>query len=311
MKCLICNNNRLKLVTKTLRGEVRGSIFYCPRCDLAMLERKIDNIIEYYAKAYRKKHGDNQKITKPEDMFTLQSKFQQQRVKIIQKYFDKRSNFLEVGYSSGQFIVNILDKYKTVTGVELDPECCRYVKEKFKIKVCENELINCGFQDQKFDQIAAFQVLEHTVNPRQFLLDMKKVLKDNGTIFIEVPNLYDPLLVLWPIAAYKKFYYHDAHNFYFSLKSLKFLCQQTGFKIEQYYFLQDYNLFNHLSWYFTQRPQNDCVFGLSEPFINFYQNKQELGSILNRWFVRVDRQYKKYLEEKGMTSNIFLVLKKH
>jgi SAM-dependent methyltransferase len=45
-------------------------------------------------------------------------------------------------------------------------------------------------KDTYFDSISIFHTLEHVENPIEFLLDIKKHIKKNGTIYISVPNSY-------------------------------------------------------------------------------------------------------------------------
>ena len=49
---------------------------------------------------------------------------------------------------------------------------------------------------------------------------------------LEVPNLDDPLLRIWDVPAYEKFYYHEAHLSCFTEESLKILLEKCGFIIE-------------------------------------------------------------------------------
>ena len=44
-------------------------------------------------------------------------------------------------------------------------------------------------QSKKFDFISLNKVLEHIDNPLQFLKKIKNILRENGTIYIEVPHI--------------------------------------------------------------------------------------------------------------------------
>ncbi|MCR4275187.1 MAG: class I SAM-dependent methyltransferase [Candidatus Wolfebacteria bacterium] len=312
MECKICGNGNLSLITQTLRGGTEGRVYYCPNCDLGVLEPRDLNVKEYYDSEYRKKFTDHLKKPEsdPEDIFNSRKNYQDDRIDIVKKYFDKNKSFLEIGCSAGQFLRHIKDSFEKCEGVELDSKCADFVENKFNIKVCKNELSQCGFEKESFDFIAAFQVLEHTLNPAEFLFDVKKHLKDGGKIFIEVPNLYDALLKVWQIPAYQRFYYHEAHTHYFSKKSLEKLFEKTGYKIDEIHFIQDYNLLNHFYWYFMNGPQEDCRFGLDKPNIEFSKEHSEIGDKLNALFKDFDAEYRKILSDNEITSNIFVVASK-
>lgn len=311
MNCTLCGNQKLQLLADSLRNS-EGKVYYCPNCDLGILQAAERNVEEYYDKEYRNKFTDNieKPSSDPATMFELRKNFQGDRIDIMKQFFSKNKNFLEIGCSAGQFLVHIQKEFSTCDGIELDTRCAKFVEANFGINVFTKELKNCAIPQNKYDNVAAFQVLEHVLQPVAFLNDIKKCLKADGRIFIEVPNLYDPLRDLWQIKGYQQFYYHEAHIHYFSRKSLEKLFTLSGLKIDKYHFIQDYNLFNHFYWYFNNAPQKECTFGLSEPHINFSAKQQGAGELINKLLVKTDKEYKNILSRQELTSNIFLVASK-
>lgn len=311
MKCFICDSRKLKFITGLLRNNFPGKVYYCSRCDLGMLSKPAFNAKHYYEKEYRLKFTDNLKNpnSTPSGIFRVQKEYQKDRLAIVKPYFNKHKSFLEIGSSAGQFLSHVINRFGHCEGIELNSVCARYVEKKLGIKIHTEELKFSSIKEKSFDYISAFQVLEHVVDPLGFMLRAKEYLKKDGRIFIEVPNIHDPLLTLWNIDYYKQFYYHEAHLSYFSEKSLGRLCLKTGYEIEKMYFIQDYNLFNHLYWYFNNRPQDSCEPGLSRPIVKFSKKYKEAGSEINQLFVKSDRKYKKLLIKHKLTSNIFFIAK--
>jgi len=311
IQCSICGNAKLEKIADQLRNS-EGEVFYCRKCDLGILGKPEKNVKEYYSKEYRRKFSESleKPSSNPQDIFNFRKGFQEDRLNIIKEYFDETKIFLEIGSSAGQFLVHVTDQFAECVGIELDTRSAEFTEKKLKTKVHTEELERCGLREQSFDYIAAFQVLEHIVDPKSFLREVIKYLKDEGKIFIEVPNLYDPLLKLWSIESYQRFYYHEAHTHYFSKTSLEILCQLCNIEIEKIYFIQDYNFLNHFFWYFNNKPQKDCVFGLSKVHIDFLPGDIGLNDKLNSLFRECDSKYKQLLGEHEMTSNIFLVLRK-
>lgn len=308
MKCTICGNTDLSVLTSQLRRG-NGTVYHCSKCDLGLLEPCYKDAKEYYDKEYRKKFTDNLKKpdSDPKAMYDLQKNFHTDRVDIVKDYFNKKKNFLEIGCSAGQFLTHVYKKFSEYVGIELDTNCAEFIEKKFGVKVYSEELDKIDFKGKKFDNIAFYQVLEHTANPLEFLNDVKKVLKDGGKIFVEVPNLYDPLLHLWKVDSYQGFYYHEAHTHYFTKKSLKKLFKAAGLHIDEMIFLQDYNFFNNFYWYFNNAPQPDCVFGLSEPKIEFKKGHEKAAREVNELIKKTDAEYKKILAKNELTANIFLI----
>ena len=155
----------------------------------------------------------------------------------------------------------------------MDKDASEFLRNKHNVDVDSEFLEKSIFAQKKFDIICAFQVMEHVDDPITFLKSIKNCSKKGTKIFIEVPNLYDPLLSVWNIPFYKKFYYHSAHLHYFTKDSLKKIASDVGFKESQIKinFIQDYNLLNHLHWLMNDEPQKECHVGLSEINIKGYK----------------------------------------
>lgn len=313
MKCNICQNSDLKILSNCLRMGT-GTVYYCPNCNYGMLEPNFTNAEEYYDNEYRKKFTDilNGEEEQPEEIYRTRCQYQKDRINILQKYYDKKKSFLEIGCSAGQFLSEIIHEFDEVCGLELSKSCAAYVHDKWNIPVYEESIQNISW-NKKFDYIAFFQVLEHIENPLDFMEHVRELLNDNGRVFFEVPNLDDPLLKLWDVPAYETFYYHEAHLSYFSELSLKKLLELAHMEIDEIYFTQDYNMLNNLFWYFNDKPQSSCDFGLQEPHIEFRKETREVikaGKEINELLCNTNHQYFKILEKYKLTSNIFIVAKK-
>ncbi|RKI99431.1 class I SAM-dependent methyltransferase [bacterium D16-54] len=315
MKCVICGNENLDVLTKKLRYG-NGIVNYCSKCDYGMLEAGFQDASEYYDKEYRKKYKDeltNDREEIPEEIYQMRCRYQKDRIHAIKNFFDKEKSFLEIGCSAGQFLNKIKDEFGHVAGIELSKQCAEYVRQHWNIPVYSEELSQIKWDGKQFDYIGFFQVLEHIEDPRQFLLNVHERLKDGGKVFIEIPNLNDPLRKLWKVDAYEQFYYHEAHLSYFSEKSIGMLLEDCGYKVERIDYIQDYNFLNHVYWYFNNGPQPDCIFGLNEPNIDFKkdgENIQEAGTEINKLLADTNRKYFEILSKYKLTSNLFIIASK-
>jgi len=86
------------------------------------------------------------------------------------------------------------------------------------------------FPDQHFDLIVAGETLEHLPNPGLFLESARRVLRDDGTLLITVPNAFY-LLRLIVLFLRRSEIVHRDHNYYFSIKTLNRLLATAGFRI--------------------------------------------------------------------------------
>lgn len=308
MRCKLCGNDQLNLIADSLRNS-DGKVYYCPKCDLGILELDKRDMKSYYNEEYRKKFTDiiDRPSSKPQEIFNMRKSFQVDRISLMKPYFSKEKTLLEVGCSAGQFLYHIIDKFEEVVGVELDTNCANFTSEKLGIDVKDKDIKQINWKGKKFDNIVLFQVLEHTEDPIDFLNSLKLLLKDDGKIFIEVPNLYDPLLKLWNVSNYQKFYYHEAHTYYFTEKALLKLLNICNLEPVEIDFIQDYNLYNNLYWYFNNEPQRDCLFGLSEPEFSFSSQFAKVGEEISTLLKETNDIYKTILSKNKLTSNIFII----
>jgi len=91
---------------------------------------------------------------------------------------------------------------------------------------------NVPFHNDSFDVITANHVLEHTHNPNLILLELKRILKVGGEIFIETPNNRS----LWgrpggKFAGTVHFYDDKSHICPYSNQALYDLCRNVDFDI--------------------------------------------------------------------------------
>lgn len=96
------------------------------------------------------------------------------------------------------------------------------------------------FRDSSFDIILAGEVTEHLTNPKGFLLECYRVLRENGKLILSVPNiccLKNRLFVLFgkfPIAATAnlKVEWADHYSDY-NIDLLRIVLSEAGFEIKE------------------------------------------------------------------------------
>jgi SAM-dependent methyltransferase len=291
MKCFLCQNNLTNILTDTLRDGTKKNVYFCDDCDLGVLDNQKTQLElrQYYQHIYR--------TDRPEKLFADFFPFQQDRLKLLKHYLNKNVKLLEVGCSAGMFLNHVKGKVKEIVGLDYDTNSAKFTSELCACKVYSDET---KLPKSHFDIICIFQTLEHVYNPELFLADILKSLKPNGLVYIEVPNLYDALASTYDVPSYYKFFFHLAHLWYFSEKSLISLMRKLGIK-GKIKFIQDYNILNHLAWANTGLLQ-DYIAGRADPNILLKKNQE-----LNKFFVDMDKQYKNLLVKLKITSNLHFI----
>ena len=309
--CPLCHGQTGNVLsTKLRRGN--GIVFYCEACHHGFLsENQATDAKTYYAENYRQEYSHNAEAaaTNAREIFDVYKNYQHDRLKEIVPYLSASTELLEVGASSGQFLVNIKDRVARVNAIELDKACCAFMSAELGIEADSEFLRESRFADQQYDVICAFQVLEHVEDPVVFLRELRQSAKKGATMFIEVPNLNDPLLSIWNVEAYQKFFYHSAHLHYFTEASLKKTAMLAGFSEAQIEvsFTQDYNVLNHLNWIMNNAPQATCNVGLSEIALSGIDD--DMSAWLTSRMKALNDEYVAQLVRRKTTSNMMVVMK--
>jgi len=106
---------------------------------------------------------------------------------IVAKKVLPGANILDIGCGDGKFL-DLLKAGNKTNGLELNSVARELAKEKgHHVSGQDIKEFSAG-NEEKFDYVTAFQVLEHVSNVKEFVTGALKTLKKNGALFISVPN---------------------------------------------------------------------------------------------------------------------------
>jgi len=108
--------------------------------------------------------------------------------------FVKNLCCLDAGCGSGYGTYYLADfGAKKVVGIDKSDRAINYAKKYYKRENLEYKVMSVcklGFRDNLFDVVLSFDVLEHLkkMDQEKFLLEIRRVIKPNGILFIGCPN---------------------------------------------------------------------------------------------------------------------------
>jgi len=145
----------------------------------------------------------------------------------ISGYKKKPGNLLEIGCSYGNLLEYFIKKGWEATGIDISKNAIKNAKSKGLD--CYNVSLEEFKPKSKFDVIILSNVLEHLQDPQGCLRLIKGWLKEQGIIYIRVPNAESIVL---PSA--RQSFIGDLkpfeHFFYFNKSNLEMLLNQIGLK---------------------------------------------------------------------------------
>ncbi len=307
VKCLICDSVKVTLIRKNLRHNIKRNVFKCENCGLVFLEpKRTENY--YETEEYRNNYSPvlNQRVDSRE-LYEITLPFQDDRVELIKSHLSANTALLDVGCASGAFLSATKKHVGEIVGIELNKENAAFVKNELNIKVHSKPIEKIREYNKYFDLITSFQVLEHIGDPISFLQYIKRMLKPDGILCIEVPNLNDSLMSVHKVKEYENFWYREPHVFNYNTESLNYLLNKSGLS-GKIFSTQSYSFLNHLHWILNRAPQARIDMGMSEPLL-ISDGRENNGVVdeLNDWFKKVDSEYKSILNRYHIGENLVFI----
>ena len=138
---------------------------------------------------------------------------------------------LDVGCSTGAFLHQLNTRFPAqyrVTGADVSGPALEHAASR-GIAVLRDGFLDHEFGERRFDAITFWAVLEHLVEPSQFLARAARLLRPGGHLFALVPNL-DSLAIRLLGARYR--YVMPDHVNYFDAASFRrFIERESSLKI--------------------------------------------------------------------------------
>jgi len=212
------------------------------------------------------------------------------RFEKIQNCFSVAGSILEIGAGDGSFLGHVSGVFPSLrlAALEIDQNT-QAARKSLKGLRGYSTFQEIRKSRETFDLICLFHVLEHIVDPREFLSNCLACLTPQGRMIIEVPSLDDPLLTLYGSTAYRKFYFQRQHPYVYSSRSLRRLLEKENIHPEQLIPHQRYGLENHLNWLTKEKP------GGNEQF--------------RQIFTDCEADYMTALEKAGFTDTVIAIAK--
>jgi len=228
VSCDLCNLNSTAIVYLTEKYQV----VKCKNCDLTYVNPQPSQRIldETYPESYYTAWFEQEKTRIP---------MWEERLSEITR-ISQTGRLLDVGCGIGTFLEIAQAHGWEIYGTEVSRYCVQYTNEKLGLNTVYGDITEIPLPEKYFDVVTLWHVLEHTSSPSKNLAIVNSLLKDNGFIVIEVPNVeyYVPYFfhALLRQKLHKQYLYGQEgdeihHLYFFSQSTIKRLLEKTGFQV--------------------------------------------------------------------------------
>lgn len=237
INCPCCYNQSVSKILQCKDYTVSQEIFdiwECAACTMRFVQNAPDqhSILPYYQSETYISHTDTEKglinkMYKIARNYTLRWK-----MKLIHYYADnhlKTGELLDIGAGTGAFLHTMSIHNWSVAGLEPDEGARKICYEKYHLQLEPSEKL---FQlpSEKFDVVTMWHVLEHVHQLHEYIEQIKRILKNDGVVFIALPNYTSKDAAYYGV--YWAAYDVPRHLYHFSPLAVRVLMQQHGMKVE-------------------------------------------------------------------------------
>jgi 2-polyprenyl-3-methyl-5-hydroxy-6-metoxy-1,4-benzoquinol methylase len=211
--CELCRSENLVFHERSdAKSKTYLNITHCLNCSLIQ-QKDIptdEDLKIYYSHNYRQ---DYKSTYSPKPKYVQRAgQAAIDRISFLEKYIPVNNQLLiDIGAGGGEFVYIAQQSGFKSKGIEPNLGYSSFSKEQYGVDVKTAMLADVG--DSSADILTLFHVFEHMAKPHDVVKKLYQSIKDNGYLFIEVPN------ILQSDASPHNIYF-KAHLFYYSKYTL-------------------------------------------------------------------------------------------
>ena len=204
-------------------------LYYDENLDMLITSPQPDlqNLGKYYESEDYISHTDNKRSIFEKAYHFVKNIALKNKLNLINSEQSQKGKILDIGAGTGDFLLTAKNGGWKTIGVEPSNRAKEIAKKKgieFVEEISELE-------NNSFDVITMWHVLEHVPNLELQIQELKRLLKTTGTLIVAVPNFksYDAKYYNEFWAAYDV----PIHFWHFSKKAIKSLFEKVDIKLEK------------------------------------------------------------------------------
>ena len=136
---------------------------------------------------------------------------------------------LDIGTAAGAFVAAAVARGFDAEGCEPNRWMAEWGSKHYGIRIRQGSVFEQPYPDESFDVITLWDVIEHTLQPREMLDRCRQLLKPGGILVVNYPDIGS-----WIARGLGRrwLFLTSVHLYYFDRRTMGMMLERTGFQVE-------------------------------------------------------------------------------
>jgi 2-polyprenyl-3-methyl-5-hydroxy-6-metoxy-1,4-benzoquinol methylase len=141
----------------------------------------------------------------------------------------RKGKLLDIGTAAGAFVAAARSRGWEAEGCEPNTWLAEWGARHYGITIRQGTVFDQPYEAGSFDVVTLWDVIEHTLNPRDMLNRCASLLKPGGLLVVNYPDIGS-----WIARALGRrwLFLTSVHLFYFNRTTMRRMLEETGFGVE-------------------------------------------------------------------------------
>ncbi len=151
-----------------------------------------------------------------------------ERLEDLQRFID-RGKLLEIGCSTGEFLLAARERFEACSGIEADVNAVQRARSR-GLDCHAGAIADASLPAESFDVAVLYHVIEHFRDPRRELRELYRLVRPGGHLIIETPDVET---IWFRILGARWRQIIPDHLFFFSRTTLDRMLAEEGFEVTE------------------------------------------------------------------------------